>query len=156
MLQKFTFFFLIAFSGLTVSAQGTETFTNIPASSSSYSTRNWPGDNGITWTATDARTDQTLSGSRAIGYRNGTLTSGTIAGGIGNLSFKYLYLFSGVPASLTVRVNGSVIGTVAIPVSVTPATATFNNINISGNVVIEIQQTVSGQRVAIDDLTWTA
>src|SRR5690606_6006377 len=60
---------------------GTENFEAIPtSSSSSYSTRTWT-NNSITWTATDARTDQTING-KAITIRDGNLTSSTIAGGI--------------------------------------------------------------------------
>ena len=156
MIKNFTIVLLFIFSGASVTAQGLETFTNMPANNSSYLVRNWTGDNGITWTVNDARTDQTING-RALGYRNGTLTSGTIPNGVGDLSFQYKYLFTGSNASLTVRVNNIVVGTITVlSTQTTPATATLSNINIAGNVVIEIQQTVSGARVAIDDLTWTA
>ena len=139
-------------------AQGTETFTNMPvgSSASSYVTKNWTGDGSITWTSTDTRGDQSINGL-AAGFRNSTLTSGNISGGIGNLSFKYKYIFSGSGASLTVRVNGNIVGTVSVPTSQTTATtSTISNINVSGVFVISVQQTVSGERVAIDDLGWTA
>lgn len=48
MMKKFTQFFafiLLSFSAL---AQGTESFTNIPASATNYATRTWTGDNGLT------------------------------------------------------------------------------------------------------------
>ena len=44
-------------SSNSITAQGTETFTNVPTSSStSYITRNWTGDDGSTWEATKSRT----------------------------------------------------------------------------------------------------
>ena len=46
------------------------------------------------WSATDARTDQTLN-SRAITIRNGELTAPTTAGGIGNLTVTTQLVFSG-------------------------------------------------------------
>ncbi|MBI3138768.1 MAG: endonuclease [Sphingobacteriales bacterium] len=122
---------------------------------SSYSTRNWTGDGGITWSSTDTRADQTITGL-AAGVRNGSVTSGSIANGIGNLSFKYKYLFTGSAASLDVKVNGVTVGTVAVPSSqTTTTTATLNNINISGAFTLSLVQTVAGSRVAIDDIAWT-
>ena len=43
-------------------SQANETFENIPAAASNYATRNWTGDNTLAWTATNARTDQTMNG----------------------------------------------------------------------------------------------
>ena len=136
-------------------SQGFETFTNMPASNGSYLTRAWVGDNAIDWSATDARTDQVIT-TRALGIRNSTLTSGSIAGGIGDLSFNYKYIFTGSAASLTVRVNGNTVATISVPSTQTTAiAATVPNVNVAGNCIIEIQQTVTGSRVAVDDLGWT-
>lgn len=131
---------------------GTEDFSNIPASASSYSTRTWT-NNGVTWTATDARTDQTINGSKAITIQNGNLTSSSISGGIQNLSVTTQLKFSGNPGSLNVEINGVNVGT--IPYSSTVTTTPINNINVSGNIVIKLINPVSGNRVAIDDLSWT-
>jgi hypothetical protein len=138
-------------------AQGTETFEAIPtATPSSYTARTWTGNGGISWNATDARTDQTIN-TKAIGLRNSTLSASGISGGIGNLTFQYKYLFTGSNGSLTVSINGTPVGTISVPTTqTTAATATINNINVSGAFSISIQQTVTGQRVAIDDLSWTA
>lgn len=134
-------------------AQGTETFDNMPANASSYATRTWTGNGSIEWTATDARTDQTLAG-RAIAVRNGSLTANTIPNGIGNLSFKHLQVFSGSGSVLEVYVNNNLVGT-ANPTT-TAATASFNNINVPGTFKLEIKQVTSGLRIIIDDVTWTA
>lgn len=131
---------------------GTEDFSNIPANSSGYSIRTWTGNN-ISWTATDARTDQTVNG-KAITIQNGYLTNTTTAtGGIQSLTATTQLKFSGSSNSLNVEINGTLVGT--IPYSSTIGTFTINNINVSGNVVIKITNPVSGNRVAIDDLSWT-
>lgn len=157
MIKHYLILLTILLSATLSFGQGTETFTNIPtATPASYLTRTWTGDGSISWTSTDSRTDQTLNG-KAIGIRNGTLTSGTIPNGVASLSFSYKYIFTGSAASLTVRVNGVVAGTIAVPSTATaPLTASFPSVNAAGNSIIEIQQTVSGgPRVAIDDVSWT-
>ncbi len=130
---------------------GTEDFSNIPAASSSYASQTWVSNN-ITWNATDARTDQTING-KAITVRDGYLLSSTISGGIQSLTVTTQLKFSGSSNSLNVEVNGTPVGTV--PYSSTTGTFTINNINVSGNVIIKITNPVSGNRVAIDDLSWT-
>lgn len=129
---------------------GTEDFSTIPANASSYATRTWT-NNGITWTATDARTDQTITG-RAITIRNGNLTSSNISTGISTLTVTTKLPFSDNPGTLTLQVNGTTVGT--IPYSTTAQTTTINNINVSGNAVISIINSNSN-RIAIDDLSWT-
>lgn len=129
-----------------------ETFENIPtASSASYLTRTW-SNGGISWTATDARTDQTVS-TKAITIRDGALTSGSTANGIGSLTVTTQLKFTGSNGTFTVKVNGTSVGT--IPYSSSATTTTINNINISGNVVIELENNSSSNRVAIDNLSWT-
>lgn len=147
----------LAGSGGGTGTCGTEDFSNIPASSTSYSTRTWT-NNGITWTATDARTDQTISG-KAITLRISNLTSSTISGGIQDLTIKTSLKYGNGPGSLNVLINGVQVGT--IPYSATAntvTTTTLSNINVSGNVIIKITNPITsdnGPRVAIDDLTWT-
>lgn len=118
-------------------------------SSSGYGTRTWTGDGG-TWTATVAREDQTING-KAIAFR-GTVTSPNVPGGIGSLTITTKYPFSDGTGTVTIRVNGVDVGTVAV--STSAQTFTINNINISGNVVVEIVNGTS-KRPAIDDLSWT-
>lgn len=130
---------------------GTENFETIPGSASSYETRTWT-NNSITWTATDARTDQTING-KAITIRDGNLTSSTIAGGIQSLTLTTQLKFSGSSGNLNVEINGVVVGT--IPYSATVITTTISNINVTGNVTIKIINPGSGNRVALDDLSWT-
>ncbi|WP_299899509.1 endonuclease [uncultured Aquimarina sp.] len=131
----------------------TETFSNIGAASSSYAERTWTGDDGGEWTATDARTDQTLTGS-AITIRNGELTSSSISGGIGSLTVTTLRAFSGGTGTFNVKVNGTVVGT--IPYSDVQETTTINNIDVTGNIIVSFtDKTTTSDRVIIDDLSWS-
>lgn len=131
---------------------GTEDFSNIPASSSTYATQTWTNNN-ITWTATDARTDQTING-KAITVRNGNLLSSAVSGGIQSLTVTAQLKFGGSDSSLNVEVNGVQVGTIPYNAAA-PTTTTINNINVSGNITIKLINPVSGNRVAIDDLSWT-
>lgn len=129
-----------------------ETFDSIPtSSSSSYLTRTWT-NNGISWTATDARTDQTIS-NLAITVRDGYLKSSTSANGIGSLTVTTQLKFTGTNGTFNVQVNGVTVGT--IPYSTTATTTTINNINTSGNVVVTLTNSSSTNRVALDNLSWT-
>ncbi|WP_374464890.1 endonuclease [Chryseobacterium sp.] len=128
-----------------------ETFETIPAASSTYSTRTW-SNGGISWTATDSRTDQTIN-NKAITVRNGSLTSGSSANGIGSLTVTTQLKFTGTNGTFDVKVNGTTVGT--IPYSTSVVTTTISNINISGNVVVSLVNNSTSNRVAIDDLSWT-
>ncbi|MDH6250543.1 endonuclease I/chitodextrinase [Chryseobacterium sp. H1D6B] len=128
-----------------------ETFETIPAGITSYSTQTWT-NSGITWTATDSRTDQTIS-NKAITVRSGSLKSSTSGSGIGSLTVTTQLKFSGSNGTFDVQVNGVKVGTV--PYGSTAATTTINNINISGNVAVALVNTSSSDRVALDNLSWT-
>ncbi|MBB6372272.1 endonuclease [Chryseobacterium shigense] len=134
---------------------GTENFSNIPASDSQYLTRTWTSNN-ISWTATAARTDETVNG-KAITIRNGNLTSSAISGGIQNLEIKTQLKYGSTAGTMNVLINDVQVGTISYTAEKTVSTININNINVSGNVVIKIVNPVSasGNRVALDDLTWT-
>lgn len=130
-----------------------ETFELIPSNSASYSSHNWTGDNGLTWSATDARTDQTLNG-RAITIRNGNLISPTVSGGIGNLTVTTQLIFSGSSGTFDVKVNGTSVGSISY--STDEQTTTISGIDIEGNVTIVFDSnSTSSNRVRFDDLSWT-
>ena len=129
---------------------GTENFSTIPTASG-YGTRTWT-NNSVTWTATDARTDETING-KAITIRDGYLLSSSLSGGIQSLTVTTQLKYTGPDSALNVEVNGAVVGT--IPYSAAIGTFTVNNINVAGNVTIKLINPVSGNRVAIDDLSWT-
>ncbi|TDD74201.1 endonuclease [Flavobacterium caseinilyticum] len=129
-----------------------EDFQTIPANATSYATQTWTNA-GITWTATDSRTDQTLN-SRALTMRNATLTSTAVANGIKDLTVTTQLVFSGTAGSFKLNVNGIEVGT--IPYSATATTTTISGINVTGNVIISITgNSTSSNRVKFDDLSWT-
>lgn len=131
---------------------GTEDFEGVSGAVNTYKTVTW-NNNGITWTATDSRSDQTIN-NKAITVRNGTLSSSTISGGISSLTIKTQLKFSGTNGSFKLFINGVEKGT--IPYSDTVTTTTISNINVSGNVTISIQNnSTTSNRVAFDDLSWT-
>jgi endonuclease I/chitodextrinase len=129
---------------------GTEDFETITGAPNTYLTANWT-NNGISWTATDARVDQTIN-NKAITIRNGSLTSSTLSSGIQNLTLTTQLKFSGSAGYFNVFVNDVNVGT--IPYSNVVTTTTINNINVSGNVVIKLTNSSTSNRVALDDLTW--
>lgn len=130
-----------------------ETFELIPSNSGSYSDRTWTGDNGLTYSATEARTDQTLNG-RAITIRDGVLTLPTTSGGIGALTVTTQRVFSGSAGTFNVNVNGNLVGTIAYDDTV--QTITIPNINVENNVSVVIDGNSTGSnRVKFDDLSYT-
>ena len=130
----------------------TESFENIPATSSQYLTRTWTGDSGLDWTATLARTDLTLNGKAIV--LKGDLSAFSASNGIGNLTVTTLLNFTGTSGTFNLRVNGNVVGT--IPYSATSATTTISGINVAGDVIISFtDNSTATNRVAIDDLSWT-
>lgn len=131
---------------------GTEDFSTMldgSGQNTSYSTRTWTNNN-ITWTATLARTDQTING-KAVCTQKGTLTSSVISGGVQTLTLTTQLKFGGNNANLNVLVNDVLVGT--IPYSATVNTTTIN-VGVSGDAVIKIVNP-NNDRVAMDDLSWT-
>ena len=133
-------------------ACASENFENIPANATSYAVRTWT-NGGITWTATDARTDQPLN-NRAIIIRNGSLTSSSVANGIKDLTVTTKLIYTGTSGTFKLNVNGTEVGT--IPYSATSTTTTIPNINITGDVIISITgNSTASNRVLFDDLSWS-
>ncbi len=142
---------LIVFSKLSF-GQGTETFTNLTTTSAtSYLTRNWTGDNGLAWSSTDSRADQTLTGT-AVTLRNGSVTCNTIPGGCGTLTFNYKRAFTG-NSTLKVFINGVQYGATITVSSTTPTLASIP-VNVAGNFNLELRNAT--KRTVIDDVSWTA
>ncbi|WP_282030614.1 lamin tail domain-containing protein [Winogradskyella eximia] len=157
----YTFLFALMITGLGF-AQGTETFSNIPTIAA-YNDGNWTGDDGSTWEATKSRSDQTIDGESITmndDEANTYIQSGTISGGIGDITITTQRKFGGGSGSLDVLINGSSIGT--IPYSGLVQTTTISGINVTGDFVIRINNNIGGSsgggadRVAVDNITWTA
>lgn len=134
---------------------GTEDFEMITGAPNTYATITWTNNN-INWTSTVSRADETMNG-KAITLRNGTLTSSPISGGIQNLEIKTQLKYGSTAGSLNVFINDVQVGTITYTAGKTVSTLNINNINVSGNIVIKIVNPVSasGNRVALDDLSWT-
>ncbi|MBS1736116.1 MAG: endonuclease [Bacteroidetes bacterium] len=152
-MRKIYLLLIVIFSlSLNTFSQGSESFSNIGGVPNVYATQNWTGDNGLPWVATDTRTDQTMNG-KAIVVRNGAVSCNNIPNGIQNLTFLYQQFYSGSGGVLEVYINNVLIG--SVNPTATVATASFSNINVSGNFNLQIKQTKSGLRIGIDDITWT-
>lgn len=152
MLKKLIFVFLLNISATISFSQGTETFTNIPAATSSYGIHNWTGDNTLAWSATDARTDQTITG-KAMLIRVGSVICNGIPNGISSLTFTHQQKFAGTGAALEIYINNVLIGS-ASPTTTSNIT-TISGLNVTGSFNLEIRQITSTLRVAIDDISWT-
>lgn len=140
---------------------GTEDFENIPSTggnppASSYGDRTW-SSNGIVWTATNARTDTQIyidgSTNKAICVKKGYVKSSTISGGIGSLSVKTYLPFADTAGNYTLKINGVVKG--LIPYSKTAKNQIIENINVEGDVVIELIDENTSNRVSFDNISWT-
>ena len=127
---------------------GNETFDNMP--SGMYETVTWTGQDGSTWTATDARTDQSLGNGDAICVRNGYVQSGTQSNGISKITISTQRAFSGGTGTVDVKINGTTVG--SVPYSDAVQTTEITGIDISGDIVITL--TPSADRVIIDDIIW--
>lgn len=136
----------------------TESFSNllptVGSNDSQYVTRTWMGDNALEWTATGARIDQNINDSKVVTIRNGELTAPTTTAGIGQLTVTTQRAFSGGSGTFDVTVNDEVVGT--IPYGDEAETTVIENINVSGNVSVIINNPSStSDRVMFEDLSWT-
>lgn len=87
----------------------TETFTSIGGgTTSNYSTRSWTGNDNITWTAYNSRTDQVIfSGNDALTLKDASgsyLQSGEITGNPTNFTFDIKQSFSGSGGEITLSI----------------------------------------------------
>ena len=156
---------LTLFSFILSFGQGNESFTNENATGGSYGNGSFEGDSGITWTYVKSRG---ASASNTQGLENppglmlqkssvnSKVTSSTISGGIGNFSVKVYKSFTGGGnRQVELFINGVSKGTSDAFDDYDEHIFSVDNINISGDIVIEIAST-SAKQTAIDDISWTA
>lgn len=154
--SRMLYAFLMALFSVLGFGQGNENFSNIPtASGSSYNSRSWSGTDNVTWTATAARTDQTINGKAICTNGAGSVKSPVYSGGMGVLTFSYVRAFTSTNArTIQVWVNGVKQGA---DISVVTNSNTVQNysatINITGNVELELR--TSGAQIIIDDISWS-
>ncbi len=107
-MKKIYFLILVLFTSVSTFSQGNETFDNFPSTTSSYVDGSFLGQDGSTWTHTQCRGDVSITGQSIMIGRNRTpqseFYSGTIAGGVGTISFNYMQAF-GTNVNLNVLVN---------------------------------------------------
>ncbi len=163
LLRKLTFT-LFVLLGLTswnsMRGQGFETFDNFTAEGSSYQTGTFDGQDGSEWNYIQSRGDYEITGKAIMIGRSRTpqanFYSGTIAGGVGTISFDYMQAFSN-NVNLNVLVNDVVVGNVTTSgeQEVIKASGDFA-VNAPGDVVIKfINVNNSDGQVVVDNITWT-
>ncbi|MDD4218520.1 MAG: choice-of-anchor D domain-containing protein, partial [Bacteroidales bacterium] len=118
------------------------------------------GDNSVTWTYVASRDEATYGiTEKGIMLRrssdNSKVTSSTVTGGIGSFTCSLRKAFTGAGnRQVELDVNGTSKGTSIAWDNTTVQTFTVNNINIEGDVIVEIRNITSNQ-VIIDDISWT-
>lgn len=140
---------------------GTEDFANSNATRN-YTNNSFTGNNGISWSYTESRNgnnDTNGSGISlpALMLRNTSskITSSSISGGIGNFSLKLYKGFTGRGnRQVELFINGISRGKSTAFNDYNAHTFTVNNINVTGNITIEIRNATRKQ-VIIDDIQWT-
>ena len=97
--------FLLAHS---LAQAGTEDFQSFPVSGSTYTSGTFTGRDGSLWTYTNCRGDKVIAAPTPCLSKGGPpyayVTSGTITGGCGDLSFQWKQAFS-AGVNLDVLVN---------------------------------------------------
>jgi len=155
----FVFTLSLLFVGLAW-GQGTETFDNMPATGSAYSNGTFTGQDGSDWTYTQCRSDFDITGTALMIGRNrspqANFYSGSISGGIGVLSFKYMQVYS-TSVNLNVLVNDVVIGNVTSSGEQNIVKQSGDiTVNVAGDFVIKFINVNNGDgQVCVDDITWT-
>lgn len=138
---------------------GSETFTNSNATAS-YLNGNFVGDNGVTWTYVASRDEDSygITGKGIMLRRlsdESKVTSSSVSGGIGNFTCSLKKGFTGAGnRQVELFVNGVSQGTSIAWDNNSVQTFTVSNINISGNVIIEIRN-IKSYQVVVDDISWT-
>jgi hypothetical protein len=152
--------FMVVILGVNGAAgQGTETFESSNLTGS-YLTGTFTGDNSIQWSYVGSR-DQSTYGitNKGIMFEGATsakITSGSISGGIGSFTCKLKKAFTASGnRQVELFINGVSKGVSIAWDNTTVQTFSVSNINISGNIIIEIKNKLTKQ-VVIDDISWTA
>ncbi len=162
--MKHFYFIILTFLTFNLThGQGLEDFTNSNATNS-YSDGSFEGNNSITWSYIASRNgnnDSNASGIElpALMLRRASsgskITSSAISGGISNFSMKlYKGFTGGGDRQVELFINGVSKGISTPFDDFSEYTFSVDNINVSGNIVIEIVNTTTKQ-IIIDDISWT-
>ena len=160
-MKKFYSLLAVAAISMTVSAQGSQGFTNeANTAGSGYTTVTFSGENDTTWTITDARILDTssdiITGKTVLAKADGSIEV-KFPNGVGTLNFDYKKAFTGNTArKVEVYVDGTLVntspsfGTSGDPVVVKNLSTTINK---SGNVVVKV--VAKGAQTSFDNFVWT-
>lgn len=151
---------ILVFALAAVAHAGTEDFANFPVSGSTYTDGNFTGRDGSTWSFIQCRGDKLIAAPTPGMHKGKTppasLTSGTLTGGCGTLSFDYMRMFTS-----TVKVDVVINGTVRYTVTGTDtqnfvASTGPITINQGGNFTLKLEQNnFNAGQAAIDNIAWT-
>ena len=139
--------------------QGNETFTKSDLAGL-YDSGSFLGDNNFAWNYVDARNESTYAitgkGLMFKGELTAKLTSASFSGGIGtfNCSLKKAFTADG-KRQVELFINGVSKGTSMAWDNTTVQRFSVPNINIAGNIIIEIRNKATKQ-VTVDDISWTS
>tara|TARA_R110002020_G_scaffold93785_1_gene226086 strand:- start:53064 stop:53837 length:774 start_codon:yes stop_codon:yes gene_type:complete len=156
--------FTLCFTNLLL-AQGSESFTNHDLSGTSYATGSFVGDNNITWNYVACRDENGDSNNAGIDGKalmlrrssdNSSVSAQSGANGVKSVTMKLYKGFTGAGGrQVELFVNNVSQGSSISFDDNGEHIFTVDNINIVGDVVIEVRNTTSKQ-VIVDDITWTA
>ncbi len=136
----------------------TENFSTFSGSGTSYTDETFTGDSGFEWSVTNSR--KNLGGYEIDGggimFKNGTMTS-TITGGIESLTLDILMGFTGgAPEDRTIEiyVDGTLVGSHTLS-STDVETLLINDIDVSGEFTLVIENAGDDRQIVINNLEWT-
>ena len=142
---------------------GMENFDNFQPETAVFTSGDFAGQDGSIWTYAQTRGDQVIDGKNPTlrNASNTSVRSGTLLGGVGDLSFEYRKPFV-APATLGMQLY--VIGqysTYTATVSQLPASTeeilifSAPGVNIAGDFVLVFSNVYTKAAIAIDNITWT-
>lgn len=137
----------------------TETFDNLGLTGSSYVDGSFVGVDGITWTYTGARNQDTFGiDGTGIMFRDPgkAVESSAISGGISSISVDLKKAFtSTADRQVEVFINGQSIGKSEAFSDDAVHTFTVNNLNVAGPFTIKVANAATKQ-VVVDNISWTS
>jgi len=145
--------------------QGFETFQNFPATTGSYTSGSFTGNDGSTWNYTQCRGDKFIeSPTPCLGKRRNPMAkivSGTISNGCRKLIFSYRQAFS-TAVNLELLVNGISVKNVVSAGGSSDTANVYSSdsiaVNQQGDFIIEFRQadSLNSGQVCIDNIFWTS
>jgi methyl coenzyme M reductase gamma subunit len=138
----------------------TETFDNFKLTGTAYVNGSFVGVDGITWTYTGARNQESYPiNGNGIMFKDSLkyIESSNISGGISSFSVDLKKGFTSTKdRQVEVFINNVSIGK-SVPFNDTTVhNFSVNNINMSGNFKIKIVNVADGNQVVVDNITWSS